>query len=66
MLDIDAQLDGEVGGRFVVYSTAANLDLIRRRFRKTPFLSQVGEARMEALARHPDTTRCALTGSTPR
>jgi hypothetical protein len=39
MLDIDAQLDGEVGGRFVVYSTAANLDLIRRSFRKTPFLS---------------------------
>jgi penicillin V acylase-like amidase (Ntn superfamily) len=66
MLDIDAQLDGEVGGRFEAYSTAANLDLIRRSFRRTPFLAQVGQARMEALARHPDSARCTLTGSSPR
>jgi penicillin V acylase-like amidase (Ntn superfamily) len=66
MLDIEARLDGDVAGGFGAYSTAANLDLLRRSYRKTPFLAQVPEARMEAIARHPDSARCTLTGSTRR
>ena len=66
MLDIDARLDGDVAGRFAAYSTAANLDLLRRSYSKTPFLAQVPEARREAIARHPDGAQCALTGSAPR
>jgi hypothetical protein len=66
MLDIEARLDGNATGHFAAYSTAANLDLLRRSYRKTPFLAQVPEARMEAIARHPDGARCTLTGSPPR
>jgi penicillin V acylase-like amidase (Ntn superfamily) len=66
MLDIEARLDGDVAGGFAAYSMAANLDLLRRSYRKTPFLAQVPEVRMEAIARHPDSSRCTLIGSTPR
>jgi choloylglycine hydrolase len=66
MLDIEARLEGDLRGRFTTYSTLANLDLIRRSFRQTPFLAQVPEVRMEVLARHPDSARCTPTGSVPR
>jgi len=66
MLDIDARLDGDVAGRFAPYSTAANLDLIRRSSGKAPFLAQVPEARREATARHPDSARCTLLGPSQR
>jgi penicillin V acylase-like amidase (Ntn superfamily) len=66
MLDIEARLDGNATSHFAVYSTAANLDLLRRSYRRTPFLAQVPEARMEAIARHPDSAQCTLTGASPR
>ena len=66
MLDIEARLDGDVAGGFAAYSTAANLDLLRRSYGKTPFLAQVPEARRDVIARHPDSARCTLTGSTRR
>jgi hypothetical protein len=66
MLDIDVRLDGDVAARFGAYSTAANLDLLRRSYSKTPFLAQVPEARIEAIARHPEGAQCTLTGAAPR
>src|SRR5262249_41885742 len=62
MLDVDAKLAGDVTGAFATYSTPANLDLVRRSFRQTPFLAQVPEPRMEASARHPDSAHCTLPG----
>jgi len=58
MLDVDARLEGDVAARFTTYSTAANLDLVKRSFRKTPFLAQTPDSRLEAFARHPDRARC--------
>ena len=66
MLDVEARLDGEANGHFTVYSTAANLDLMRRSYRKTPFLAQVPEERMAAIARHPESARCTSTGPPSR
>ena len=66
MLDVDAKLAGDVAGGFAAYRTSANLDLLRRSYRKTPFLTQVPEARIEANARHPDRAHCTLPGPAPR
>jgi penicillin V acylase-like amidase (Ntn superfamily) len=59
MLDIDASLDGDVTARFTTYTTAANLDLVMRSFRKTPFLANTPEEQIRSLARQPDRARCA-------
>ncbi len=66
MLDVDAKLEGDVTDGFAAYATPANLDLLRRSYRKTPFLTQVPEARIEANARHPDRAHCTLPGPAPR
>ena len=66
MLDVDGKLEGDVTGSFSIYATPANLDLLRRSYRKTPFLTQVPEARIEAIARHPDRAHCTLPGAAPR
>ena len=58
MLDVDARLEGDVTARFTPYSTAANLDLVKRSFRKTPFLAQTPESVVESLARYPERARC--------
>lgn len=59
MLDVEAPLEGDVTARFTTYSTAANLDLVMRSFRKTPFLANTPEEEIRALARQPERARCA-------
>jgi len=58
MLDIDAKLEGDVSARFTPYSTAANLDLVTRSYRKVPFLMETPASKLQALARQPERSRC--------
>jgi len=59
MLDVDTPLDGDVTARLTTYTTAANLDLVMRSFRKTPFLANTPDEGIRSLARHPERARCA-------
>jgi penicillin V acylase-like amidase (Ntn superfamily) len=62
ILDIDAKLEGDVSARFTPYSTAANLDLVTRSYRKVPFLMETPESKLQALARQPERSRCVGAG----
>jgi penicillin V acylase-like amidase (Ntn superfamily) len=59
MLDIDASLEGDVTARFTRYTTAANLNLVMRSFRNTPFLANTPDEQIQSLARQPERARCA-------
>jgi len=64
VLDINADLRGNVASSFVEYSYDANRRLIRSTFRQTPFLSKTPDSALEWLARYPDNAICEpATGS---
>jgi len=58
LLDIDADLPGDVSGKFELYTLDANRALVGRSFRKTSFLRDVTTGELDAMARYPDLTRC--------
>ena len=62
MLDVDAKLEGDVSARFTPYSTAANLDLVTRSYRKVPFLMETRDSALQAVARQPERSRCVGAG----
>jgi penicillin V acylase-like amidase (Ntn superfamily) len=49
---------GDVTKRFRDYTTAANLDLVRRSYRDTPFLRQAKEEEIVDAAKWPDRASC--------
>lgn len=58
MLDINADLSGDVGAKFSDYQTAANLDLLKRSFSGTPFLKNVPAAQISEMAKFPSELAC--------
>lgn len=50
---------GDVTKRFRDYTTAANLDLLRRSFRDTPFLRNTKDAEIVGSAKWPERSTCA-------
>ena len=63
VLDIDADLRGDVTGSLRPYTTAANRDLITRTFRGTDFLAEIPAELLEALAVYPEMTACEAAGA---
>jgi len=58
ILDINAGSAGKVTDLFMNYAYSANRDLIGRAFGKTSFLSGIPEARLDAIARFPESFSC--------
>jgi choloylglycine hydrolase len=58
ILDVNADLSGEVTENFSDYTYNANRDLIGRAYRKTSFLSQIPDERLDAIARFPERFEC--------
>lgn len=58
ILDLHAQLSGDVTKRLVPYTRQANRDLLAAAVRKTDFLADTPEAEIERLARLPEATVC--------
>jgi hypothetical protein len=58
VLDVNADLSGDVTNRFSDYTYRANCDLIGRSFSKTGFLSEITGERLDAIARLPDRFEC--------
>lgn len=56
VLDIQAQLVGDVSHNFIPYSYELNRNLIDRYYNKVPFLKEISEEIRELTARYPDTT----------
>ena len=58
VLDINAELSGDVTDSFVDYTQQINRNLIRNVFRKSSFLTDVPEESLDKLARYPESTAC--------
>ncbi len=58
MLDMLADLEGDVTGRFQDYAWEANYNLIKKAFSETGFLKNTPELTLMILARYPDGLRC--------
>ena len=58
VLDINAELSGDVTDSFVDYTRQINRNLIRNTFRKSYFLTDVPEESLDKLARYPESTAC--------
>ena len=58
VLDVNADMSGDVTNRFSDYTYSANRDLIGRSFSKTGFLSEIPDERLDAIARLPDRFEC--------
>jgi choloylglycine hydrolase len=58
ILDINAEIEGDVTNKFQDYTQQINGDLIRNAFKKTPSLRGVPEATLKYLTIYPEYTRC--------
>ena len=59
MIEVDAPGRGEVNGMMTAYSPAANRDLIRDNFGRTPYLKGIPGSALYFLAKYGDQGRCA-------
>jgi hypothetical protein len=64
MLDINAKLTGDTAKSFQPYTSAANLQLVRGSFAKTPFLSDTSPDLRDELANYPEATTCGAQAGT--
>ncbi|MES1241539.1 MAG: linear amide C-N hydrolase [Acidobacteriota bacterium] len=58
VLDLDADIQGDVAKKLVPYTRDLNLELVTASFRKTPFLARTPEAELERMARYPESDVC--------
>lgn len=58
VLDLDADVEGDVARHLVPYTRAINLELVTSSFRKTDFLAGTPAAELEQVARYPESTTC--------
>jgi penicillin V acylase-like amidase (Ntn superfamily) len=58
ILDMLADLKGDVTGHFQDYTWEANDDLIRKSFSETSFLKGTPEASMKVFSKYPESLRC--------
>ncbi len=58
VLDMAADLKGDVTNAFTNYTFEINRNLIQNAFSKTPSLSRVPKERLDRLSKYPDTTVC--------
>lgn len=56
VLDIQAQLEGDVSYQFILYSYELNRNLIDRYYDQVPFLRELSDEIRELTARYPETT----------
>lgn len=58
VLDLEADVEGDVARHLVPYTRALNLELVTGSFRQTDFLADVPAAELERVARYPESSTC--------
>jgi penicillin V acylase-like amidase (Ntn superfamily) len=58
VLDLDADVQGDVAKRLVPYTRDLNRELVTASFRKTPFLADMPEIELERVVRYPESDSC--------
>jgi len=58
VLDITANLSGDVSGNFTPYTQKSNRGLIEKAFTKTLFLPRFSADQLDRLSKYPDTLKC--------
>ncbi|HWM89454.1 MAG TPA: linear amide C-N hydrolase [Thermoanaerobaculia bacterium] len=58
VLDLDADIEGDVARRLVPYTRELNRELVTAAFRKTEFLADVPAAELERVVRYPEAASC--------
>lgn len=61
ILDINADLAGDVAAKFTDYTHAANRKLVMDSFQNSPFTRHVPMSALEEIAKHPETSSCRKT-----
>lgn len=62
MLDLAADVSGDVAKRLVPYDRGLNRKIIEIAYRNTPFLADTPQAEIERLARVPESATCQISG----
>ena len=58
VLDLDADVEGDVAKKLVPYTREINRELVTASFRKTPFLADTPAAEIDRVSRYPDSAVC--------
>lgn len=58
VLDLDADVEGDVARKLVPYTREINRELVTASFRKTPFLADTPMAEIDRVSRYPDSAVC--------
>ena len=58
VLDLAADVEGNVAGKMVPYTLALNRKLVTAAYRKTDFLADVPQEELERVARYPESATC--------
>ena len=67
ILDVNADISGDIASHFSNYTTEANRQLVMASFQNSPFTKQVPVSALEEIAKHPESSSCRnLTGSSAK
>jgi len=58
VLDLDADVEGDVARRLVPYTREINRELVTAAFRKTEFLADTPQSEIEQVVRYPESAVC--------
>lgn len=67
ILDVNADISGNIVSHFSNYTTAANRQLVMTSFQNSPFTKHIPVSALEEMASHPESSSCQnLTGSSAK
>jgi len=58
ILDVNANLSGDVAAKFSDYTPQANRELVLASFQNSPFTNQIPVSALEEIAKHPERSSC--------
>jgi choloylglycine hydrolase len=67
ILDVNADISGNIASHFSNYTTAANRQLVMASFQNSPFTKHIPVSALEEIAKHPESSSCRhLTGGSAK
>lgn len=67
ILDVNADISGNIAAQFFNYTTEANRRLVMASFQSSPFTKHIPVSALEEIAKHPESSSCRpLTGSSAK
>jgi choloylglycine hydrolase len=65
ILDVNADISGNIASHFSNYTTAANRQLVMASFQNSPFTKHIPVSALEEIAKHPESSSCQNPAGNP-